>query len=225
MAIAFPDVSAAFTAPYFTEEVTGISLPTRPASSPWPELIGVWGQIARWAAQQLLSCDYLNEVTCAQVLGSYHRHLDACDEGCLPMDFLLWLAKESKNTEPSTSDDGDSDEEFRRIQRAIHTRVFERQPQWRFGDLPGRLWGQAVENPGRRRLLTLLRCASLASEDGTLVHLVSFNPVVARLAARWLAVEETSLAQGDNPSFIFPFVVDREVWQRLYQRQFPEEPS
>lgn len=221
MAIALTDASAAG----FTDELTGISLPTQPASAPWPEMVGVWGQLARWTARQLLSCGCLDEAAWAQVLGSYHRHLAACDEGRMPEDFLVWLAHESGTHQPTPADGGAPDEELRRVQSAVHARVFERQPQWRFGDLPGRLWSQAFENPGRRRLLTLLRCASLASEDGTLVHVVGFNPVAVQLAARWLAVDETSQAPGDNPSFIFPFVVDQEVWRRLYERQFPDEPS
>lgn len=226
MAITFPDASAAgFTVSAFTDEVTGISLPTQPVSAPWPEMVGVWGQAARWTARQLLSCGFWEEASCAQVLGSYHRHLAACDEGRTPEDFLAWLARTSGTHQPTTTEGSDTDEELRHVQSAVHARVFEQQPLWRFGDLPGRLWSQAIENPGRRRLLTLLRCATLASEDGTLVHVVGFNPVAVRLAARWLAVDETSQAPGENTYFIFPFVVEWEVWHRLYERQFPGEPS
>jgi hypothetical protein len=226
MANASTDASnASFTAPALTDKVTGISLPTCPASASWPEMIGVWGQIARWTAQQLISCGYLDEAVSSQVLGSYHRHLAECDQGRMPKDFLVWLAHESGTHQPNTADAGAPDEELHRVQSAVHARVFEQQPPWRFGNLPGRLWSQAAENPGRRRLLTLLRCGSLASEDGTLVHIVGFNPVAVRLAARWLAIDETSQTPGDNPSFIFPFVVEREVWRHLYERQFPDEPS
>ena len=223
MSIVFPDASArSFTMPAFTDEVTGISLPTRPASAPWEQMVAVWGQVADWMTRQLISCGYLQEAACTEVLGSYHQHLVVCDEGRMPEDFLAWLAQRLPTTPPEGSN---PDEELRQIQSAVHARVFEQQPLWRFGDLPGRLWSQAAENLGRRRLLTLLRCASLASEDGTLVHVVGFNPVAVRLATRWLAVDETSHAPGDNPSFIFPFVVGREVWRRLYERQFPDEPS
>jgi hypothetical protein len=213
--------AAEFAALYPTDEVTGISLPMPPALAPWPEMVGVCGQIARWSARQLIGCGYWEETAAAKVLAGYHQQLDRCQPEQPPPDFLKFLADEVHQHQPPTLAGTEPREELSRVQRALHPLVFERQPRWRFGDLPGRLWAQGISDPGRTRVMSLLRCASLASEDGCTVHMVACNPVAARLAATWLAIDAHNQTEGDGAPFIFPFVVDYEVWRRLHERQFP----
>ena len=222
MAVTPLDATAAeFAALYPTDEVTGISMPMPPALAPWPEMIGVCGQIARWSARQLMACGYWEDTVASAVLAAYHQHLDPCREEEAPEDFLVWVARDSQRRQPPTltSTGTELRDELQRAQRAIHPLVFERTPRWRFGDLPGRLWQQGRSDAGRNRLISLLRCACLSSEDGSTVHLVAYNPVAARLATVWLAIDAHNHVEGEGPPFVFPFVVEHEVWTRLCERQ------
>ena len=222
-ATALDSTAAEFASLYPTDEVTGVSLPMPPGLAPWPEMVGVCGQIARWSSRQLISCGYWDDGTASATLASYHQHLEQCQEDQPPEDFLVWLAREVHRRQPPTLSGVGSElrDELQRAQRALHPLVFERQPRWRFGDLPGRLWMQGQSDPGRSRLISLLRCATLASEDGSTVHLLAYNPVAARLATVWLAIDAHNRQETEGAPFIFPFVVDHEVWERVHQRQFP----
>lgn len=156
--------------------------------------------------------DYLEEGESEHLLAAYGEQLDAAS-GIIP-DFLEFVAgyQAQKHTHSAEG-------ELSRMQSLLRSSLNDRVHCWSFGPLPGRASALYEHCPVLRPVCMALGCPAILTEETSIVHVASLNPVSALASSFWISQELNRTSEGDAP-FVFSFFTDLPAWQLLMQRHF-----
>ncbi len=198
-----------------SELTTGICFPERDAARNESDFRTLLEDVASCVAKHLGEGGYCSAIAAQNLLKEYQNSLTRLPLHAGPvLDFIFFVA-ESQAPHHGLTLEG----ETARIQKILRWRLSDRVRCWTFGALPGSSEKLYTRSDSLRSACFRLGCPTMMSEEGSIVHVTSINPVAALVASAWITQELADLAQGEAP-FAFPLMVDLPLWLSMSQHHF-----
>ena len=197
------------------ENTTGICFPTQYNVGNDAVLRTLLEDVATCVAKHLREGGYFSDLEARGLLEEYRRRLEKSHlKAAPPPDFAVFVAETQAALHGLTPEG-----ETSRIQKVLRWSLSDRVRCWTFGPLPGvadKLYGRSAS---LREACRLLGCPSMMSEEASIIHVTSVNPVAALVASAWITQELTALSEGEAP-FAFPLMLDLASWLSMRQQHF-----
>jgi len=197
------------------ESTTGIFFPAQYSVGNDAVLRTLLEDVANCVAKHLREGGYCSDLEAQRLLEEYRRRLEKSHlQAAPPPDFAVFVAETQAALHGLTPEG-----ETSRIQKILRWSLSDRVRCWTFGPLPGvadKLYGRSASLKGACRLLG---CPSMMSEEASIIHVTSVNPVAALVASAWITQELTALSEGEAP-FAFPLMLDLTSWLSMRQQHF-----
>lgn len=171
--------------------------------------------VASCVAKHLREGGYFSDLEAQGLLEDYRSRIAGAPiQPALPLDFAFFVAEAQSALNRLTLEG-----EIGRIQKILRWSLSDRVSSWIFGPLPGMADKLYSRSPSLRAGCCLLGCPSVISEEDSIVHVTSVNPVAALMTSAWITKELTALSEGEAP-FAFPLMVDFTSWLSMRQQHF-----
>ena len=197
------------------ESTTGIRFPAPYCVGNDAVLRTLLEDVASCVAAYLREGGYCSDLESQSLLEEYRTRLaERRLQVASPPDFTVFVA-ETQSAIHGLTPEG----ETTRIQKILRWRLSDRVRCWTFGPLPGVVDKLYARSASLRDACCLLGCPSMISEEASIVHVTSVNPVAALVASAWITQELRLLTEGEAP-FAFPLMIDLTSWVSMRQQHF-----